>query len=79
MKRKVSFEILKAEEIKFGKNNFIEISRKKAITKEGENEFISLSRGFFLPNGEKRFKTSVTIPLSFEIVEFITAKLREML
>jgi len=79
MREKVNFEVLKAEEIKFGNNNFIEVSRKKAVTKEGENEFISLSRGFFLPNGQKRFKTSITIPLSYEVVEFITTKLKEML
>ena len=38
----VEFETIKAEEIKFGRNNFIEISRKKAITDGAENEFISI-------------------------------------
>ena len=52
----VEFETIKAEEIKFGRNNFIEISRKKAITDGGENEFISIARGFYLPDGAKGWK-----------------------
>ncbi len=60
----VTFETIKVEEIKFGNNNFVEIARKKAITSEGENEFVSISRGFFTPEGEKRFKkgSNVSIP-----------------
>jgi len=58
----VEFETVKAEEIAFGKNNFIEISRKKAVTEEGENEFISISRGYYLPDGSKRWKASIALP-----------------
>ncbi len=74
----VEFKILKAEEIKFGKNNFLEIARKKAITDEGENEFISISRGFYLPDGTKRFKRSIAIPIDKEIKEAIAKKIKEM-
>ena len=48
----VEFQTIKSEEIKFGKNNFLELARKKAITPEGENEFLAISRGFFLPDGK---------------------------
>jgi len=58
----VDFETIKAEEIKFGKNNFVEIARKKAKTDISENEFISISRGFYLSNGEKGWKSSITLP-----------------
>lgn len=67
----VEFETLKSEEIKFGNNNFIEVARKKAITEEGENEFISLSRGFITMNGEKRYKKSFTIPLDESVRKFV--------
>jgi len=40
---KVRFETLSAEKIPFGKNNFLEVARKKAITEEGDSEFISVS------------------------------------
>lgn len=74
----VEFETIKAEEVKFGKNNFIEIARKKAKTGEGENEFLAISRGFFLPDGTKRFKRSIAIPNDPEIVDFIATKLKEV-
>ena len=43
----VEFKTLSSEDIKFGKNNFVEVARKVAVSDEGENEFVSLSRGFF--------------------------------
>ena len=58
----VEFETIKAEEIKFGRNNFIEISKKKVVGDRGEMEFISISRGFYLPDGEKGWKASITLP-----------------
>ena len=74
----VEFQTVKAEEIKFGKNNFIEIARKKAVVEEGEdNEFIAISRGFFLPDGTKRFKKSLAIPDDQKIREFVSKKVME--
>lgn len=75
----VEFETIKAEEIMFGNNNFIEVARKKAITPERENEFISISRGFYLLDKEKRYRKSFTVPLSEEVVNFISEKIKEML
>ncbi len=75
----VEFETIKSEEIKFGNNNFIEVARKKAITPERESEFISLSRGFYLLDKEKRYRKSFTVPVSEEVVNFISEKIKEML
>lgn len=75
----VEFETIKSEEIKFGNNNFIEVARKKAITAERESEFISLSRGFYLLDKEKRYRKSFTVPVSEEVVNFISEKIKEML
>lgn len=72
----VEFQTLKAEEVKFGKNNFLEIARKKAVTEEGENEFIAVSRGFFLPDGTKRFKKSIAIPDEDAVKTFIADKIK---
>ena len=58
----VEFETIKAEEVKFGKNNFIEVSRRKVKTPLGENEFIAVSRGFYLPDGSKRWRSSIALP-----------------
>ncbi len=73
-KSDVKFETVgKSKEHKFGKNNFLEIAKKKAITKDGQNEFISVSRGFYAPDGEKRFRKSIAIPL--ETVKFVKESL----
>ncbi len=74
----VEFQTIKAEEIKFGNNNFLEVARKKAITDEGENEFISLSRGFFTPEGQKRYRKSFTVPNQQEVIDFVASKLKEV-
>ena len=72
---RVEFQTVKAEEVKFGKNNFLEIARKKAITNEGENEFIAISRGFFLPDGTKKFKKSIALPDDEEVKKFVVEKI----
>jgi hypothetical protein len=74
----VEFHTLKAEEIKFGKNNFLEVARKKAVVEEGENEFIAISRGFFLPDGTKKFKKSLAIPDEKEIKEFVSKNVKDI-
>jgi hypothetical protein len=74
----VEFQTVKAEEVKFGKNNFLEIARKKAVTEEGNNEFISLSRGFYLPDGSKRFKRNIAIPDDPQIRQFVAKHIKDM-
>lgn len=75
---KVRFETLSAEKIPFGKNNFLEVARKKAITDEGVSEFISVSRGYYLPDGSEKYKKSITIPDDPEIKTFITDKIAKL-
>ena len=58
----VEFKIVSAEEVQFGKNNFIEVARKKAVSEEGEREFISISRGYYLRDGTKKWRSSITLP-----------------
>ncbi|MDI6721826.1 MAG: hypothetical protein QMD85_05510 [Candidatus Aenigmarchaeota archaeon] len=74
----VQFETIKSEEVKFGNNNFLEIARKKAITDEGENTFISISRGFVTPAGEKRYRKSFTVPINEEVIDFVSRKIKEV-
>jgi hypothetical protein len=58
----VEFETLNTKEIRFGKNKFLEVARKKAKTKDGESEFISISKGFINQLGQKKFKASLGFP-----------------
>jgi hypothetical protein len=72
---KVRFETLSAEKIPFGKNNFLEVARKKAITDDGVSEFISVSRGYYLPDGSEKYKKSITIPDDASIKNFVTERI----
>ena len=74
--RNVRFETVNSILKEFGQNNFIELSRGKAITEEGENEFLTIARGYFRHNfetdeQEKIYKKRVTIPDIPEVKEFI--------
>ena len=74
----VQFETIRAEKIDFGRNNFLEVARKRATTDEGTNEFISVSRGYYLPDRTERFKRSLTIPDDPAIRNFIAEKIRSL-
>ena len=58
----VEFKTLKSKEIKFGKNSFIEISKRKVLTLVGENEFIPISRECYLPDNLKGWRASIALP-----------------
>ncbi len=75
---KVRFETLNSEKIPFGKNNFLEVARKKAITEEGVSEFISVSRGYYLPDGSEKYKKSITIPDDPDIKSFVTERIAKL-
>ncbi len=74
----VQFETIRAEKINFGRNNFLEVARKRATTPDGTNEFISLSRGYYLPDKTERFKRSLTIPDDPEIRAFIAERIKSL-
>jgi hypothetical protein len=74
----VEFVTIRAEKINFGRNNFLEVARKRATTSEGSNEFISVSRGYYLPDKSERFKRSLTIPDDPQIRNFIAEKIKSL-
>jgi hypothetical protein len=73
-RKQVEYQTLASDIVNFGKNNFIEIARKKAIAGGTENEFITVARGFYLPDGTKRYKNSVTIPNLDDVRKFVSEK-----
>ena len=72
----VEFETIKAEYVKFGRNNFIEIARKKAIGENGDREFVSIGRGYYLPDDTKRWKASITLPDEKDKIDSIAKLLK---
>lgn len=75
----VDFETIEFKNIPFGKNNFIEVARKKAVLGNGgETEFISISKGYFQSDDSKRYKNSVTIPLDEDVRKQIAQNILEI-
>ena len=74
----VEFETINSDELSFGNNNFIEVAKKKAISEQGENIFLSISRGFVTQNGEKRYRKSFSVPIDEAVINFVAEKLKEM-
>ena len=75
----VEFETKDSKEVKFGNNKFLEVARKVAKTPEGENEFISISKGFIVPTGQKRFKNALGFPAEKEILEGLIEALQSIM
>jgi hypothetical protein len=74
----VEFETLETKEVKFGNNKFLEVARKIARTPESENEFISISKGFITPTGQKRFKNALGFPAEKEIMDSLIGALQSI-
>ena len=74
----VEFETIETREVKFGNNKFLEVARKKAKTPERENEFISISKGFIAPTGQKRFKSAFGFPAQQEIIDGLVEALKSI-
>jgi len=77
-RQKVEFQTVKAEVVKFGRNSFIEVARKIAKTPEGENEFVSISKGFFQEDGSQRFRDSLSLPKEPEVLAEIAEKIKNI-
>jgi len=77
MERKsIKYEVISEETHKFGKNNFLEVARKTATPEGGEtNKFINIARGWFGPDGNKRYKNTVAIPDDADVKKFISEQL----
>lgn len=74
----VEFETINSDELSFGNNNFIEVAKKKAISEQGENIFLSISRGFVTQDGEKRYRKSFSVPIDEAVIKFVADKLKEL-
>ncbi len=76
---RVEYEVMKAEVVNFGNNKFLEIAKKKVKGGENQNEFISISKGYFTPDGGKKYKEGLGFPAEQKIVDEIIVKLNSVL
>jgi hypothetical protein len=75
----VEFKTKKAETIDTDKG-FIEVARKIAVSEDGtENEFIAISKGFYLPDKSgKRYRKSISLPNNPEVLVEVAKKLKSI-
>jgi hypothetical protein len=72
----MDYETIVSNDIKYGRNKFIEVSRKKALP-DGV-EFLNVSKGYFTPDGQKRYQNAVGFPLDKDniirpLIEYLKA------
>ncbi len=63
----MEYETIKSENIEYRRNKFLEVSRKKALP--DENVFMNISKGYYTPEGEKRYQKGVGFPADKEFVQ----------
>ncbi len=66
------YKVISVEEYKYGNNKFVEVSRKTV----DDQEFIFISRGFYNPAGEKRYKGGMGFPDDPGLKEFLSEKIK---
>jgi len=64
----VEFETLFMQEKKYGRNSFVEVAKKRS----GEGfVFISISKGWYTNDGQKRYKKNFSIAFNKDLMEFM--------
>lgn len=76
----VRYDALKTETVNYGNNKFLEISRKIAKQAEEDegNEFVSISKGYYALDGQKKYKGGLGFPNDVKLIEEIIEKLRSV-
>lgn len=73
----MEYETIVAEYVDYGRNKFVEVSRKRVLP-EG-NEFLNISKGYYTPNGERRYQGGIGFPVEEEIVNNLVEKLQSLI
>jgi hypothetical protein len=69
----MEYETIVSEYVDYGRNKFLEISKKKV--KPDETIFLNISKGFYTPEGDKRYQRGIGFPNEMEIVKNLMEKL----
>ncbi len=72
----MDYETIAIETMDYGKNKFLEISKKRAMP--DENVFLNISKGYYSPEGEKRYQKGVGFPDDAEFVSQLIEKIQEV-
>jgi hypothetical protein len=79
----MEYETILSEYVNYGRNKFIEISKKRVKPEDGskpENAFfVNISKGYYAPDGEKRYQRGIGFPPEEAIVNSLIEKLQNVM
>ncbi len=69
----MEYETIVSEYVDYGRNKFIEVSKKKVVPENAV--FLNISKGYYAPNGMKRYQRSIGFPPEEQIITGLIEKL----
>ncbi len=72
----MEYQTIVSEYVDYGRNKFLEISKKKV--KPDDTIFLNISKGFYTPEGEKRYQRGIGFPNEISIVDSLIEKLKSV-
>jgi hypothetical protein len=73
----MEYETLLCEYVDYGRNKFIEVSKKRAISENAV--FLNISKGYYTPDGRKQYRGGIGFPPEDAIVSGLIEKLQSMM
>lgn len=70
----MKYETIVSEYVDYGRNKFLEVAKKKVLPDEAI--FLNISKGYYTPEGEKRYQGGLGFPDEKELVENLIKKLQ---
>jgi hypothetical protein len=69
----MEYETILSEYVNYGRNKFIEISKKRVVSENAV--FLNISKGYYTPEGEKRYHRGIGFPPEKAIINGLIEKL----
>ena len=73
----MEYETLLSEYVEYGRNKFIEISKKRVVPENAV--FLNISKGYYTPDGTKRYQRGIGFPPEEAIVSGLIDKLQNVM
>ena len=73
----MEYETLLSEYVDYGRNKFIEISKKRVVPENAV--FLNISKGYYTPDGNKRYQRGIGFPPEKEIVAGLIERLQTVM
>lgn len=70
----MEYETLVSEYVDYGRNKFLEVSKKR-VSSDG-TIFMNISKGFYTPEGERRYQRGIGFPNEKEVIDSLLEKLK---